>query len=135
MLIEYNFAGIKVTNKDIQEGFFRPCFYIDINGIKDSAIGCFEQEDIAITIYYFCKSMEKGYLELLKAQNKIKKLLCGRIHIQDDFYIVPNEIDYDINRKDMTLQATFSVVTIQEEEKDDASELINELNIKIKRGV
>ena len=35
-LLESTFDGIKVTNKDLKQGYERPCFYIDIEEVTNA---------------------------------------------------------------------------------------------------
>lgn len=131
--IEENFPGIYVTNKDLQEGFDRPCFYIDVNDITLDKIGQLFHEECMLTIYYFGKARDSGYLELLKTQKVLGNLLQSGVEVSEKCHVYPvDTVEFNIERSDMVLSAevTFEVVSGKNINNDiDTTPLMEEIEV------
>lgn len=121
-----------IKDVDITKEIPRPGLVIEADGINDSkaAVGL-EDERINLTLYYFAPRREKGYVDLLKCQKDIKRLLGGALEIEDGFYITVNDLDFSVNKSDMALVCTFEAYTVQDITDDEAAETMDELEVSL----
>lgn len=129
LLLMDNFSTITVTDQDIEEGFDRPCFYIDIVNTESGNVGEFDESTMQFSIYYFCKNINTGYLELLNMKNNLLPILKKPVKISEDFYFTCDNLSFVINKADKVLTVNFDVELIQEEEKDTEKDYMDNLII------
>ena len=118
-VLQSAFPDVPVQNTDISEGFKRPCFFLDLEGIDTDRVG----------ISY------KGFLDLLKKRDVIIQLLQDATRLNNDeesdrygFVIqADDDIRSDINQSDKALQIAFTVDLVQEDDRLPDAELIEEL--------
>ena len=130
-LIETEF-GMPPTTKDIRKGFSRPCFYVEPYQIRCGNAGDMRDDIFGIRIFYFSERAETGYLDLLEKQTVLRDILEDPIVISEDFYLYPEDLDFELQREDMALIASFTVENVQLPEDTDTSELMEELNINLR---
>jgi len=131
--LETVFPSAKVMNKDVEDGYKRPCMYIDVEGGSDEPNGEYIQQTHNIAVYYFAESINKGSLELLKIRNQFTDLLRKRINVGGDFFIYAENINYDISSLDMALKVTFDIQTVQPPDDIDENDYIENLEVNIKK--
>lgn len=130
--LESTFPNVEVINMDIDKEYPRPCIYITVESGSDGTVAGLLEQTHTLGVYYFAASIEKGFLELLKARNTLSEMLRQPMNVSEDFYIQPQNVAYEINRADMALKVHFDVQTVQEPE-DAEAELIETLVINIKK--
>lgn len=119
----------KVNDKDMEEGFERPSFFIDvIDSTSDDTCKNVLIETHRLIIYYFAEERKTGFLDLLKKQRRMKELLLEPIVIED-VTTEAEEIEYRIIKGDMVLQVELSVTSYQEIIKPDDAEYITDLSV------
>ena len=60
--------GVEENDRDIEEGYTRPSFFIEVQDIQDSELTDeYTWEDYTIDIYFFAPERETGYIDLLHA--------------------------------------------------------------------
>lgn len=123
--------GVIVTNKDITEGFERPCFYIDVDEISVIPEGEIILEEQQFSIYYFGEFEDKGYLELLKLKQTLDMIFTAGIQNDEGKTIIFDNLDFDINRTGMFLRIKLSTNEFYYEDGlDSDKETMKDLNLK-----
>lgn len=124
------YPNIEFNNKDITEGFNRPCFYLE-SDISSAGYmtETYLDEEHQLTLYYFAERREKGTIELLKIKTALTRLLLKPLEVESGFFVHLDNIEADINNEDKSLIINFSVQTVQEELEEDG-DLIEELEYK-----
>lgn len=130
-MIETEF-GTPPTTKDIRKGFLRPCFYVEPYRIQSGTAGDMRDDTFGIRIFYFSERAQTGYLDLLEKQTVLRDLLDSPIPISEDFYLYPENLDFELQREDMALIASFTVENVQLLEDTGPSEYMENLEIKIR---
>lgn len=110
--IEENF-GEPPTTKDIQEGFDRPCTYVQPVSLTTSKESELRVDEFSVEIIRFASKSTDGYLELLNYQEKLTELLEHPIVVTKTFYVYPEEVDFELDREDMALICSFDLTNIQ----------------------
>lgn len=129
------FPDVPVQNTDITEGFQRPCFFLDLEGIDTDRAGTYYEDELSFRLYYFAADTYKGFLDLLKKRDAIIKLLQDTTRLDPDeesekygFVIQADDgIRSFINQTDKVLQIAFTVDLVQEDDRLPDAELIENL--------
>lgn len=124
--------GEPPTTKDIREGLLRPCFYVEPYQMRYGTAGDLRDDTFGIRIFYFSQRAQTGYLDLLEKQIALQALLDGPVPISEDFYLYPEDLDFELQREDMALIASFTVENVQLPEDTDASEYMENLEINMR---
>jgi len=73
-LIEREFPTVEIQSNDVKEGFKRPSFFVELDGVsKDTRLYSYERE-LTVRIYYFPKSRHEYSLETLDIQEKLEEI-------------------------------------------------------------
>lgn len=105
---------------DITEGFERPCMTCEVGTIVSGAYNEQLQIDrIPLTIYYFSKSRDKGYLDLLQTQEKLRQLLDSPLRLAGSFLYSIEALEFNIVKSDGSLIAEVEYELRQEREITD----------------
>lgn len=122
-----------IKEVDLQKEIPRPCTVVECDNIKNTmATSIYQDEKARITVYIFAEQTHRGYISLLNEQKKIKELLSQSLEIERGFFIYPNDLEFDIDRKDMVLICMFDMLTRQESEDNTVYEPIEELELTFK---
>lgn len=129
------FPDVPVQNTDISEGFQRPCFFLDLEGVDTGRVGTYYEDGLSFRLYYFAADTYKGFIDLLKKRDAIIQLLQDTTRLDPDensekygFVIQADDtIRSDINQADKVLQIAFSVDLVQEDDRLPDAELIENL--------
>lgn len=132
-LIETEF-GKPPTTQDIREGFNRPCFFVEPYLMQSGKAGELRDDVFGIRIYYFSERSYTGSLDLLEKQTVLRDLLDGPIPVSEDFYLFPEDLNFELQREDMALICEFTLENVQLYEDTDADELMGDLSINLKKG-
>ena len=127
-LIETEF-GMPPTTKDIREGIPRPCFYVEPYRIHGEKAGDMRDDTFGIRVFYFSQRAQTGYLDLLEKQTVLRDLLDGPVPISEDFYLYPEDLDFERRREGMALVTSFTAEDVQLPEDTDTSEYMENLEI------
>lgn len=135
LVLRAKYPNIKVADRELEHAPV-PCFYINIIDVKENRLNQFLTEQIIdFEVIYFAEYLHTGYIDLLTKQSELTELLQQLIPI-DDGYILPSDLDFNVNRKDYLLSTMFSL-TIQKssmlkDPKGNNNELIQTLNTNYK---
>ena len=117
-LLETEFPTIPIKDEDEAEGFDRSCFAISVFDMEDGKVGEMNETNIDMSVFYFCKGLNSGFLELLNMKKALAELLQEPIKVDDDFYFTCDDLSFVISKSDKALSAEFSVHLVQYKEPD-----------------
>lgn len=135
--IESNFPDYPVVDRDLEEGFPRPCYFIDINSVVSESLTHKLVKDIAdIEIDFLAEDIYKGFLNLLDVKNKLVKLFSEPLALTDEggnviAHVVFNDVRTEVIKADKALICNLSTELVQEIEDNVELPLIEELEYKV----
>lgn len=137
-VLQSAFPDVSVQNTDITEGFKRPCFFLDLEGVDTGRVGTYYEDGLSFRLYYFAADTYKGFVDLLKKRDAIIQLLQDTTRLDPDensekygFVIQADDmIRSDINQADKVLQIAFTVDLVQDDDRLPDAEIIDSLEFK-----
>ncbi len=125
------FPTVNRLSTDIEEGFDRPAFFVDIDNHNKSMLGeVLKDVNLTVRIYYFSSSKYKNRLELLNMIENLNSLFLTNLKINEDLYIPIDEINSTIT-EEKVLVVDFDVRYVYEVAEDDDFDLIENLELNI----
>lgn len=121
--------GVPVIDKDIRKGFERPCLFVEVVKINSDLQCEIEHELQDFTIFYFGKSRDEGYLDLLKKKRVIQKVLQSGLLTDSGSTPDIKTLEWEFDRLDMFLGCKFQIEDSGEFVMDDESEMMDTLEI------
>lgn len=121
---------IEINSSDIEEGFKRPCFFIDMQDVKQkNLMDKFQEKDIEFDVLYFPKHPKKNQIDLLEMRDKLTESFVENsyFNITDD--LVVQATDVNIFEIDKVLHCKFSIF-ISEEYLRTYEYVMEELELK-----
>ena len=135
--IESNFPDYPVVDRDLEEGFPRPCYFIDINSVVSESLTHKLVKDTAdIEIDVLAEFINMGSLSLLDVKNKLVKLFSEPLALTDEggnviAHVVFNDVRTEVIKADKALICNLSTELVQEIEDNVELPLIEELEYKV----
>ena len=135
--IESNFPDYPIVDRDLEEGFPRPCYFIDINSVVSESLTHKLVKDTAdIEIDFLAEDIYKGFLNLLDVKNKLVKLFSEPLALTDEggnviAHVVFNDVRTEVIKADKALICNLSTELVQEIEDNVELPLIEELEYKV----
>ena len=123
-------SEVEINSSDIEEGFKRPCFYVDMpKGKVSNLMDKFQDKNLEFNILYFPKHPKKNQMDLLEMRDKLTKSFVedSYFNIMDD--LVVQATDVDIFENDKVLHCKFNIF-ISEEYVRTYEYLMEELELK-----
>ena len=72
LLIEEKFPDFPVVDRDLTEGFPRPCYFIDVEGlVTENLTNRLIKETADIEISFFAEDIYEGFLRLLEVNSEL----------------------------------------------------------------
>ena len=136
-LIESNFPDYPVQDRDLEEGFPRPCYFIDINSVVSESLTHKLVKDTAdIEIDFLAEDIYRGFLNLLDVKNKLVTLFSEPLALTDEggnviAHVVFNDVRTEVIKADKALICNLSTELVQEIEDNVELPLIEELEYKV----
>lgn len=125
------FPNINIVSTDIEEGFDRPAFFIDIDNHNKSTLGeVLRDVNLTIRIYYFSTSKYKNRVELITMIEDLTNLFLTNLKINEDFYIPIDEVNSTITEEKVVI-VDFDVRYVYEVFEEEDLETLEDLNINI----
>lgn len=137
ILMQENFPNYLVNDRDLEEGFERPSFFIDIAEVRGSTkTARYVTEYAELELFMFEKNIYQGFLNLLDAKNKILVLLQQPLKLTDDnnkvvAHIVFNDVEVNISKADKALSCTMNYELVQEVEIPEPEYTIEHVEIDV----
>lgn len=119
LLIE-NLFGEPPTTKDITEGFERPTTYIQPVYSETAREGELQHDTHEFDIVRFGERTREGYLSLLEWEAKLALAFQEPVVVEEQFFLYPEDVQFTLDREDMTLTATLTVETYQLHDAEQA---------------
>lgn len=132
-MIESNFPDYPVQDRDLDEGFSRPCYFIDVNSVvSESLTHKLFKDTVEIEIDFLSEDIYKGFLNLLDVKNKLIQLLSDPLELKDEqgdvvAHVVFNDVRTEIIKADKALIVTISTELVQGIEDNSDLPVIDEL--------
>lgn len=117
-LVEENFPDFPVNDRDLEEGFPRPSYFVDVDNIKGENITANHVKETAeIQLYFFAENIYSGFLELLDMKNELLSLLSEPLPLTEDgkvlAHVVFNNVSVEISKADKALMCEMVSELIQ----------------------
>lgn len=138
VLMQTNFPAYAVNDRDLEEGFERPSFFIDIAEVRGSTkTARYVTEYAELELYMFEQNIYQGFLNLLDAKNKILILLQQPLKLTDEnnkvvAHIVFNDVNVEISKADKALSCTMNYELVQEVEQIESEFEVNDVKFNVK---
>lgn len=107
--------GIEINSSDIEEGFKRPSFFIDMLDAKvDNLMNNFQEREIEFDIIYFPKHPKKNQIDLLEMRDILTKAFVEEkyFNITDDLLVEATSVK--IFEIDKVLHCKFNLFIAEE---------------------
>lgn len=136
LLIETNFSDYPVNDRDLNEGFDRPSYFIDVDDVDASNVTShYVRETANLSVYFFAEDIYKGFLNLLQVKKTLLELLNKPLKLMVDekvvAHVVFNDVNVTVNKADKALIATMSYELVQERQIDTGDYLIEHIDIDV----
>lgn len=129
--LETKFPKISIVSTDVEEGFKRPSFFVDIDNHNKSRMGeVLKDINFTVRIYYFPSTKYKNRIEVIDMMEDLKDLFLTTLKINDDFYIPIDDINSTIT-EEKVLVVDFDIRYVSEVPEDEDLEMIEELELNI----
>lgn len=103
-------TNIDVNSSDIEEGFKRPCFFIDMLDTKTkNLMDKFQEKDIEFDILYFPKHPKKNREDLLSMMDELNKSFVEESYFKITDDLVVQATDVKIFEVDKVLHCEFKI--------------------------
>lgn len=129
--LDKNIPGIEVNSQDIEEGFKRPSFFIELDNINiNDYMTKIQERNITVRITYFPSKPKKNQIELLDIMDKLQKTFIedNSIELEKDFFTEVEDAEMVI--VDRVVHFSFDIYISEEYERAITNELMEELEIK-----
>ena len=137
LLIEEKFPDFPVVDRDLTEGFPRPCYFIDVEGlVTENLTNRLIKETADIEISFFAEDIYEGFLRLLEVNSELIAALTEPLPITDMdgetvAHVVFNDVRTEVIKVDKALICNLSTELVQEIEDNVELPLIEELEYKV----
>ncbi|MGL5569779.1 phage tail terminator family protein [Cetobacterium sp.] len=106
---------VEINSSDIEEGFKRPCFYVDIlNGKVNNLMDKFQEKNLEFDILYFPKHPKKNQIDLLEMRDKLTESFVENSYFNIMGDLVVQATDVDIFEVDKVLHCKFNIFISEE---------------------
>lgn len=129
--LETKFPTIERLSTDIEEGFNRPAFFVDIDNHNRSMLGeILKDVSLTVRIYYFPSSKYKNRIEVLTMIEDLTNLFLTNLKINEDFYIPIDEVNSTVTEEKVAI-VNFDIRYVYEVPEDEGLEMIENLEMNI----
>lgn len=137
-LINKNYPQYKIIDCDVDEGFEKPAFFIDVEDVNTSWVASdYLKESSNIQIVFFAENRYEGFLDLLDMKNNLTVLFDEPLYISDEtseYYVSLLTTNSDLYKQDKVLTFNIQADLIQKVERVDNSPYMEELECNIEGG-
>lgn len=134
-LITNIYPHYDVIDYDIDEGFVRPCFFIEVEELNTSWVASdYLKESSNLKIVFFAEDRYEGFIDLLDMKNNLttafnEPLLVENEHLQ--YYITLTNTDSDLYKQDKVLTFNIQADLIQKVERKEVTPYMENLETNI----
>lgn len=129
--LETKIPGIDVQSQDIEEGFSRPSFFVELDNIKiDDFMKNLQEKNITARIIYFPSDKKKNQVELLQMMDSLNDcfLVDNVLKLDEDTTTQIETIN--IEEVDNVLHLDFDIYLAEMYIRDIIEEMMEELNLE-----
>lgn len=127
-LIQENYPKYKLIDYDVNEGFEKPCFFIEPENIETRWVAVdYVEESSDLKIVFFAEDRYGELLTLLDMKNNLTKLFNEPLQITDNFYVTLLETTSEIFKQDKVLTFSFTANIVNKIERDETDYLMENL--------
>lgn len=134
-LISTHYPQYKIIDCDIDEGFDRPSFFIDVEDVNTSWVASdYIKESSALKIVFFAENRYEGFLDLLDMKNNLTVLFDDPLYITDgktEYHCQMITTDSDLYKQDKVLTFNIQADLIQKVDRKETKPYMEELNTNI----
>lgn len=134
-LISSEYSEYKLIDYDIDEGFEKPCFFIDVEDINTEWVATdYLKESSNIKIVFFAENRYEGFLDLLQMKNNLMTLFENPLYISNgetDYYVSLLTTNSDLYKQDKVLTFNIEADLIQKVERVDNNPYMENLDVNI----
>lgn len=111
--------NIEVNSSDIEEGFNRPSFFVDMLDVESkNLMNKFNEKKIEMEVLYFPKDPQRNTVDLLQARDTFNKMFIENPYIAIEEDLIVEVENIDIFEIDKVLHCKFSLYISEEYEKN-----------------
>lgn len=131
-LVDTEFSTVNLVAEDVTEPIIRPSIKTNIesstNGKYNSSC---REKTLTCRVYFFAKDRYKYKIDNLKMQDLLENTFLDDLEVGENFYIPIENVNSEVS--DTVLICSFDLHTIELLPDTDASELIETLNISLRK--
>ena len=129
-------SGVKVVDKNIQEGFTRPCLYLDLQTIQSDLSGDMPHDICSFQLVYYANYDVLDWEQMLLDRDKLNRVLLYPIAYKGDTggYLTVDTVNWTFDRDNVLCTAQFDIeLFCKPLDKDSSHEIMSALyeNMKI----
>lgn len=121
-LLEEHFPNYPINDKDEQEGFDRPCYFLDVDRVQTTyETATYFREEADLELAFFAEEIYSGFLDLLKMKAELQVLLTRPLKVADGCHVLFAVDQMTLSNTDKVLLVSLSTQMVQEiaEDNDD----------------
>lgn len=134
-LISSEYSEYKLIDYDIDEGFEKPCFFIDVEDVNTSWVASdYIKESSTLKIVFFAENRYEGFLDLLDMKNNLTVLFDDPLYITDgktEYHCQMLTTDSELYKQDKVLTFNIQADLIQKVDRKETTPYMEELNTNI----
>lgn len=130
-LIQKNYPEYKLIDYDVDEGFEKPAFFINVENVNTTFVATdYIQESSDLEITFFAEDRYTGFLALLDMKNNLMGLLGEPLQVGDNFYVTLLETTADVFKQDKVLTFSFTANIVNKIERNETDDYMENLYYK-----
>lgn len=130
-LIQDKYPEFKLIDYDIEEGFEKPCFFIEPENIVTTWVATdYIQESSDLKIVFFAEDRYGELLTLLDMKNNLTMLFNEPLQITDTFFVMLLETQSELFKNDKVLTFSFTANIVNKVERNETDDYMENLYYK-----
>lgn len=118
--------NMKINSKDIREGFIRPSFFVEFDGMNRIGLESQIERSFTVRIYFFASDKDAPSIENMEIQEELENAFDLKLHVADRHF---NILETRSVVSDGVLQFEFDIQYEEGREIEEA-EKMQELEFK-----
>lgn len=134
-LIMDNYPQYQIIDYDVDEGFIRPCFFIEPEDVQTTWVASdYIKESSNLKIVFFAEDRYGDLITLLDMKNNLTIMFDDPLYITDgkqEYYCQMLTTDSDLYKQDKVLTFNITADLIQKVERKEVQPYMENLNTNI----
>lgn len=128
-LIEREYPQYKIIDYDVDEGFDKPAFFIEVENVKTQWVAVDYLEELSdLQIVFFAENRNEGFLELIEMKNHLTQLFNEPLELDNGYFVSLLETTSELFKGDKVLEFSFQVSIVNQIERNETDYLMEELD-------